>query len=302
MQDKKTLFTIIGLLAIFLPLSIIGTINNLKSKNVVVDDNPNKDFIYNDTVYFYDDNGSLIDKYSCSNCSRSETIIDDEAYHTNYYKNGTKSFGPTIDSMYGTFKKDERIAIYSLVSHGIVTDYEKIKNYNTDHTNQVIITYNNKKYGATYLDGSNSGLKSEYDYIAIPAHFKNNLLDTSMFIGKINDLWYLLDSSGNAIMRAVEKEIVDFNSLYYITYDGEYHIFDYEGNEYLNSITKNNVYGIDKYLFVDTSSELLMYGDINEGIKESIKLSDYKDIYFSLNDNEITIMKEGKVLETIALS
>ena len=56
MQDKKTLITIIVLLAIFLPAAIFGTYHSLnqeEEKGVVVDDNPNHDVLYNGKVYFY---------------------------------------------------------------------------------------------------------------------------------------------------------------------------------------------------------------------------------------------------------
>ena len=50
MKDKNTLYTIITLLAIFLPLSIYGTIMHIKNGNVIIDDNPNKEYIVQSSI------------------------------------------------------------------------------------------------------------------------------------------------------------------------------------------------------------------------------------------------------------
>ena len=87
MKDKKTLITIIVLLVILLPMGVIGTIKNFSvpNKDEVVDDNPNKNFIYKNKLYFYLD-GKLLSTYNCSNCDIANVEIDDDVYKTNYYK------------------------------------------------------------------------------------------------------------------------------------------------------------------------------------------------------------------------
>ena len=72
MKDKKTLITIIILLVVFLPLGLVGTIKHFSTSktNVDVNSNPNKEFIYNNKLYFYYEN-ELLATYECSTCNNS---------------------------------------------------------------------------------------------------------------------------------------------------------------------------------------------------------------------------------------
>ena len=77
MKDKKTLITIIVLLVIILPMGIYGTIKNFNTgKTETKDDNPNKEFIYNNKLYFYYEN-ELLATYECSTCNNASNEIDD---------------------------------------------------------------------------------------------------------------------------------------------------------------------------------------------------------------------------------
>ena len=113
MYDKKTLVVIIVLLVIFVPLAVIGTYRHINNQddNVVIDDNPNHEFIYNNKVYFYYNN-ELINTYPCNNCSNVVTTINDTEYHTNYYKYGTEEIEPIISSVQAIFTEGDKIIIY----------------------------------------------------------------------------------------------------------------------------------------------------------------------------------------------
>ena len=87
MYDKLTSKIIIVLLVIFIPLSIIGLLNHKEDSLQTIDENPNKEVFYNNKVYFYQGD-ELLGTYICQNCKKTETVIDDSNYHTNYYKYG----------------------------------------------------------------------------------------------------------------------------------------------------------------------------------------------------------------------
>lgn len=307
LNDKKTLITIIVLLVIFLPLAVLGTFKHFEpKKDNIVDDNPNKEFIYNNKVYFYL-NGKLSSTYDCDDCSIAQISLDDLDYHTNSYRNGTKEFGPIIDDLWGIFKHGERYALYNILGKMIANEYQDVKSYKVDSTNSLLIAKKNNKWGVTYLDMAATGLKNEYDYIALPAHFTKNVLETKKFIGKINLLWYILNPDGSAIRPAVRSEIVDFNDNenypYYITYDNGYHIMDFNENEVLENLDKKNVYGVGKYIFVETNNNmLLIYEDCNGAILKNVTIPEYKEMHFSKNDDGIAIMIDGNLFETIELS
>ncbi len=299
MQDRKTLITIVILLVICLPLATIGTVKHFKEANKdVVNNNINKDLIYNNKVYLYQD-GELLKTYDCANCFKAKTIINDDEYHTNSYKSGTKILDAVINDMWAVFGKDKDIVLYNILGNSIATTYDEIKTYNVEHTEDMIVFKKNNKWGITYFT---SAIKNDYDYIAFPAHFINDTLDTSMFIGKINNLWYILKSDGTALMPEVHTEIVDFNDNYYITYDGTYHIMDYNNVEQLANVSKDKVYCIDKYLFLVLNEKMYVYENVNESLKKTIDIKEYKEIYLSKNNDEIVIMLDGNLLETIALN
>lgn len=299
MQDRKTLITIIVLLVICLPLALVGTVNHFKGADKKIEDNNvNKELIYNNKVYLYQGD-NLLGTYDCNNCFKAETVIDDNEYHTNSYKGGTKKIDAAINDMWAVFGKDKDIVLYNILGKSIATKYEQIKTYNVNHTNDMLIFKNSNKWGITYFT---SAIKNDYDYIAFPAHFINDALDTSMFIGKINNLWYILKSDGTALMPEVHTEIVDFNDSYYITYDGSYHIMDYSNVEQLAGVTKDKVYAIDKYVFLVLNDKMFVYENVNEPYKKSIDLKEYEELYLSKNSDDIAIMLDGNLLETIALN
>ncbi len=302
MQDKKTLISIIVLLVIFIPLSVLGTIKHFEPEDdTPVDDNPNKELIYEDKVYLYDDNGVLLDTYNCDDCSKAEIVLDESEYHTNYYKNGNEEFGPVIDENWAIFMEDDDYALYNLAGHMVGGYYQSVKNYKVGMTNKALIYKYNGEWGVTFLDNSAEGITSsqhQYEYLTLCAHLKNNLLDTSYFISKRKSLWFLLDNNGNAV-TVVRSEIVDYSSNYIVTYDDGYHIFDLEENEYLQYMTKDKVFGIDKYIVILVNNVLYFYENCNAGPITSEPIPDAENIYFSVNDDGIGIILDGNLYKTV---
>ena len=184
MKDKKTLITIIVLLVIFLPIGVFGTIKSFSAtKPDVKDDNPNKEFKYNNKLYFYY-NDKLLSTYECSTCTLASSSIDDINYHTNYYKSENNELASVINEYYGLFKENDNIILYNLVNSKKIDAYKSIKNYNIDATSTFAITEKSNGMGVIFFDLSSSPIPNEYEYISLPAHIIDNKLDTSKFIVK----------------------------------------------------------------------------------------------------------------------
>lgn len=301
MNDKKTLITIIVLLVIVFPLGIIGTVKNFTVPSTkVVDDNLNKEFIYNNKLYFYL-NDKLVSTYACNNCSLAEYKIDDNNYHTNYYNAGVKKVSGTLNNYFGLFKKGDNILLYNLVGSKVVDEYNSIKDYRVNSSNNFLITKKDTGFGVTFIDLAHKTIPNNYDYIAVPSHLVNGVLDATNFIVKKDNLWLLLNEDGT-INKEFTTEIVDYSNNYYILYDGLYHIVDSNDTEYLTALEKTNVYGVDKYIFVLSNNQLFVYEDLNNVPVLGKVLPSYQNIYFNKVDNGIEINIDGKIYETLELS
>lgn len=305
MQDKKTLITIVVLLAVFLPATIAGTYRKFtRDENALIDDNPNHDLIYNDKVYFYL-NDELVSIYECSNCSEIKTEINDNEYHTNYYKNGAYKLPVVLNKNFALIKENNKNYIYNLLSSKTISGYDVIKNYNVEHTEFVLIVSNNNKWGVIGIDENAAQLKInfDYDYIALPSHIVNGVLDTSKFISMVNQEWYILNSDGTSDYQAFNFEIVDFNSKYYISYENDaYHIMDYNNQEYLSSVNKSGVYAVSDYIYLISNNSLYIYSDCSNSPLKSINLPSYGNIYFNQLESSVEIIIDDNLYYTIELS
>lgn len=299
MKDKKTLITIIVLLVIFIPISIWGTINNFRVPNSNEDsNNPNKEFIYKDTLYFYD-NDKLLATYQCSNCGVAVREVDEVSYHTNYYKLESNEIDSVINEYYGIFKENDSVLLFNLKKGSVLNKYDAIKVYQKN----IAIVKNNNKWGVVFLDLSHKPIDISYDYITFASHINNGVLDISKFIVKKDNLWYVMDNDENNLGYSSNEEIVDFNDYYYITYSNNmYHIKDKNNLEYLSNMEKSEVYAVDKYIFVISNSTLYVYNNCNNPFIREVKLNSYNDIYFDVKSNGIDIILDGNLQETIELS
>lgn len=302
MKDKKTLITIIVLLVIFLPIGVFGTIKSFSAtKPDVKDDNLNKEFKYNNKLYFYY-NDKLLSTYECSTCTLASSSIDDINYHTNYYKSENNELASVINEYYGLFKENDNIILYNLVNSKKIDAYKSIKNYNIDATSKFAITEKSNGMGVIFFDLSSSPIPNEYEYISLPAHIIDNKLDTSKFIVKKDNMWSIISANKEVDVAPIIDEIVDFNDNYYITYANDtYHVYDRNNIEYLENLPKTNVYGVGKYIFVLNNNQLFIYENCLSPVIKIMELPNYNSIYFYQNNNEVDIMINGNLQETLEL-
>ena len=302
MKDKKTLITIIVLLVIFLPIGLFGTIKSFSTtKSDVKDDNPNKEFKYNNKLYFYY-NDKLLSTYECSTCTLASSSIDDINYHTNYYKSDDKELAGVLNEYYGLFKENDNIILYNLVNNKKIDSYKSIKNYNIEATSKFAITEKSSGKGVIFFDLSNSPIPNVYEYITLPSHIIDNKLDTSKFIVKKDNMWSVISANKEVDVAPVSDEIVDFNDSYYITFaNNTYHIYDRNNIEYLENLPKTNVYGVGKYIFVLNNNQLFIYENCLNPVVKIMELPSYNSLYFYQNNNKIDIMIDENLHETLEL-
>ena len=302
MYDKKTLIVIIILLVIFVPLAFIGTYRHFtNNEDIIGDDNPNHEFIYNDKVYFYYNN-ELLGTYDCSNCSNVVTTIDDTEYHTNYYRNGTDEFNPILSRTMAVFREGDKINFYAIGTN-MTVQYDAIKNYNVANSNNLLMVQRDNLWQIIRVDSSGAinVLDGSYDYVAIPNHMENNILNSDYLITKSGDNWQIFDVNNNTNIVTTNREIVAFNDYYYITYDNGYQLFDYNNVEVFANIVKNDIRILENYVFLVRDNLLLVYENDSTNIYSNVTIPTYQTIDFELNDTSIDIMIDGNLYQSIAL-
>ena len=307
MQDKKTLITIIVLLAICLPAAIAGTYRSFTRETegpTIVDDNPNHDLIYNNKAYFYY-NDELLATYDCLGCKQTTTIIDDTGYHTNYFKEGTYALPAVLNPNIALINQNGVDYVYSILIGRTISNFAALKDYHVEHTSPVLIARNDEgKWGVVGItnDAFVPLVSYDYEYISLPAHIIDGKLDTSKFIALRDNYWYILNNDGTSSSDAARAEIVDFNTNYYVVYDNAYHIYDYDGQEYLASVTKSGVYAAGEYIMIlDNASTLQVYQNCNSAPLQNIPLPAYTSMYFNQTDAGIEIILDGNLYQTIEL-
>lgn len=304
MQDKKTLITIIVLLVIFLPAAILGTWRSMKTEPATpneIDENPNRDLIYNNQVYFYYNN-ELLGTYECSNCSQTKTVIDDDSYHTNYYANGTYELPAVLNESVALINQNGTDYVYSISVGRTISSFSSIKDYHIEHTEPILIVKYNGNWGVLSITTQAliPIISYSYEYISLPAHLIDGKLDTSKFIAMRNNYWYIINRDGSSDYPAKNAEIVDFNDNYYITYDNNYHIYDYNDQEYLSSLSKRNVFATKDYIIIlNSDNSLSIYENLNSNELERIMLPAYTSIYFDQTTSGVNIIIDGNLYQTI---
>ena len=310
MYDKKTLVVIIVLLVIFVPLAVMGTYQHITKEEQEIAENVNHEFIFNNRVYFYvDDN--LVGTYECSNCATVEPIVDDENYHTNYYKYGTLDFGEILSPSLAMFKEGDKIIVYNIVLNmKLNVLYDAIKTYGVKNSNNLILAQNGSSWQALTLNetGLVTAISGTYDYIGIPSHIIDDVLDSSKVIVKSGNNWQIIDVNNNESIVLSNQEIVDFNDNYYVVYSDAYRIYNASNNmEVLDNVVKKHVAMIGDYILIVTDTKvtdtnnLLVYENNNLNTFETYPLPAFEDIYFTITDNNLNVILDGNLQESIAL-
>lgn len=307
MSNKKATFiTIIVLLIIFLPLTILGFFAN---KNInPLDDNPKRDFFYDGYLWFYDENDNFLSKYECATeiCELTNTTINDEEYGLNYYKDGNLTNIPILDYQYAFITDGVLIHLYNVQTGTILESYKSVKDYHTMLENSAFIIQNSNDVWGVLSIGKNLGsiLPFEYDFIGLINNVSlNNTLETSNYVVLKDGNWYIVDNTNSAISGYIKDPIVDYTNDYIISKNGEkVRIFSYDVNEYFLDYNINDYIRLNNYLGIISNNTLYVFNDINSNYLKSIPLTNTSwKLKFQLEGNNLNILANDSVIDSIAL-
>ena len=301
--NKKTLFIIIILLAIFIPLSVYSTVMHYVYQSYVP---PSCDItLYNGTCY-----GCT---YPNGYCGFARNYIEDDTYRLNYYKPDALSY-VTVPSGYAfivdtnlttdgvNYLEDAGAIIYNLKTLE-KTFIKGIKNYNVGIADDYYIVINNEnKYGiVTFTDTINTIIDYKYDFIGLANNLNaDGKLDNSKLIVSEDGKWKLVDKNDNALTVNFAQPIYDYNDSHVVLSIGNsYQIFNYN-NQALSSETFMKVILYDKYIgVIDLDKRFYVYDCSTEQIiSDRYKAEVYDDIYLEIIDGTLYIYMNGEVLET----
>ena len=308
MENKKNvLITIIVLLCIFVPLSIIGLLSN---KNIsIIEDNPNHEKYYDGYIWFYNDNDEFLNKYECLTeiCEYTNTIIDDDVYGINYYKDGKITNTSLLSNKYTLITDGSLVHLYSLDTGKTLQSYKAVKNYNTTiENNSYIIQNSDGVWGVLSIsDMLKAVLPFEYSFIGL----KNNLnsegiLNASKFIVQKDTKWFLVDNNNSALSGYINEPIIDYNENYIFSkYLNRIRIYSYDNHEYFSVYNIKDYILEDKYIGIVTDTFLLIYDNLGESYIKSLAITNVSGkISLVKEDNKLNVKIDGEITESIELN
>lgn len=278
---KGALIITIVLLVIVLPLTITGIIFNVKNNNI---ENPNKEFYYDNKLYFYSNTGDLVGKYDCmyKNCNYAKLSNADDSYGINYYKSSIDTVS-LIDNQYAFIAdyKDTQnsVILYDVKNNSLYASFKSVKNYGIGiDNNYYIVESLTGTYGVIKISNSKveNVIPFTYEYIALQddIDLEQNKIATDGFIVKKENKWYLIDQNEAEFTAKMDYPIVAFDASTMIVKNETYNLYTYEGNLKLN--------GNYKYL---------------NFISNCIEVRDVNDNYYILNSNLNLISSLYKVVD-----
>lgn len=315
MKNKKiTLWAIIILLIIFIPMAAFSTIMHYKNANQP-EENPNHQLRYEGKLYFYNNN-ELLGTYTCENyneyCNYAiSTVKNDYSLDERNVESNTKL--PIVNNRFVFIMDakteelaDAEILLYDLSFGKVIGEYKEVKNYGIGIENDYYIIKNQKDlWGVVSLEnGIALKLPFEYDYIGLSnkVDSETEKVSSDMFAVLKEDSWQLIDINGATFVDELTSEIFAYNTEYVVLNNGNsMQLIDYKENIILNGYKYINFY--NKYLqIIDTFNQFYLY-DLNkkERISNVYAVTSIEDIELNIENNEIQIIKDDNIEETIAI-
>ncbi len=303
-RKKSTLYTMIVLLVITLPLGLLGLYRHFKNNPTdIILDNPNHELLYEGKLYFYDENDSLIGTYECQNadCGYAETTIDDLKYNLDYFEGEKTYLDYNVNDL--VFLKDgKNIFLYGIKTGNVMVSYDALKDYHTTIENNILIAKQNGKWGVFSLDTLNNILPFKYDFIGLPKKVENDILLSQNYIVYSDNRWYVFDNENNAISQGVNEAIKNFNSNYILTVENK--LYDYRNNLINVNLDFQKIDILGDYIIVLLKNNaLIVYKNIEQNVVSGrTTLGEYNNITYELDNNNLIIYGDGTMATTIALN
>ncbi len=305
MNNKKaTFYVIVGLLVIFLPLTVFETVIKLQNRNI--EENPNHDFFYDGYLWFYSDTNELLSKYECMTevCELAKTTIDDADYGINYYTEGTIEQLPILGD-YAFITDGSEIKLYNITSGNTLDTYKAIKDYHTKlGSNSVIVQNNSGLWGMfSFENNLNSILPFEYNFIGIGNNPLEGFLSISKMITLKDNKWAIVDNTNSMLSGYIDDPIVDYNDEYIISKnDNIFKVYGYNDTEYFMDMQITNYVRLDNYLGIVEGNTLRVYNSLNnDPIKEITLPSPDSKIEFQMEEGNLNILIDNSASDTLAI-
>lgn len=302
-KDFPTLIVSIILCLVFVPAAIYGTINKVKSSNNTPQSTGS--FYYDGTLNFYD-NGTLIGTYNCltksaTECGYAESEKEDG--NIDYYQDGTKTSYNTLINVgplkLALIKDNNQVILQSIKANSAIAKYDAIKFYNTD--TPVILTKTNGKWSAINLN-TMVKMTKEYDYLGLKNSFKDNILNTDIYIAKENGFYALIDFDGNLKSAKFTNQIYSYSDTLKVIAtlnNNKYSLSNYEGTPIFTNLIIKDIILTDNYLGIVTSSNSFQVykGNTNTPIATET-FNNYTKISGSETTNGLVVKIDDKEYKT----
>lgn len=320
-NKKSVLYAIIILLVITLPLGITGLILKLNQapekepeKPSETIENPNHEFFYQGSLYFYDKE-DLLGTYACQNkdgvCDYATTTYDDENYPILSYKENELSKIPVISNRYvfledAPSKEASAIILYDIQKQRRVTKYSAVKNYGIGiENNQFIVKNASNKWGVITLNesGSSVTIPFEYDFIGLIDDQKETLLAAEKFIVAKDNLWSIIGADNSIFASDFKEMIVTYNGENIITkVDDLYYAKTYDGTNIFQAGCKNLTFTGKFFNITDQNNQFYVYdADAKKIVSQNYQVNMTDEITSKINDQTLQIILNGQVVETIPI-
>lgn len=312
MKNRAVLWVIVSLLVFNVLSAGYGFYLHMDSILNPPPDNPNKEFKYNNKLYFYGENGELISTYQCKNdyCGYAKNTIDDSQYNTNYYKGAVQSEIPLINYRYAFLVDDpiqdsENVILYDVVNQKEVRKLTGVKNYSIGINNQyMIVRDENVKWGVMKMN-SNAGIiiDFKYDFLGLNSRVdsETGMLKSDSFIAFDNNGWKIISDSEADKSTYFFNAINDFYEDYIITSNsGTYFLNDAKGNVITTEESKGMIF-VGGFLKMHDSSNqcYLMNLDSLEPASKKYNVEYMDDLDTQETLNGVEIYYNGELQETI---
>ncbi len=314
--QKASLFTILGLLLLFVPLSFYGMYLKFLQKPInIPKENVNKELYFDGKLWFYNDLGEILGTYTCENpyCSYAISTNHDEDYSILSYKNESEDlvFLPIVNNQY-VFITDSAdfdgtdVYLYDIQNEMIYNKenpYLLVNNYTVGlQENLFIVETKENQYNVLSLDNFGFLFEKDYDFIGvIDDGLDGQAKNADYFVVKDQDEWKIIDQK-EAVLSTQKESIVTYNGEYVITNSNKnYHVVRYDGESVLDG-DYSSLSFVGKYLCVTTKqNEFYIYDFVLQS-----PISEYHDIKRNdvvksvlTDSNEIQIYVNEELVETV---
>lgn len=305
-NHKITLWTIITLLIIFIPITIFSFVMH-NTKKTVPEDNPNHEFKYENKLYFYNDNDELLGIYSCNKSICDIALNSSNEDYPLKERESSDSLS-LVMNRYAFIKdvdkeNDKNIILYDLELGRVLANYSTIKNYGIGiEDNNYIVKNNDNHYGViTFKDTVNLKVPFKYDYIGLPEKIDSETgkIVSNKYAVLNNGKWQIIDANGAVFAENISDDIVNFNEEYIVLKSSfGYRLASYQGRYFFDNTTFKYLDFYKDYLeVIDNNSNFYLYSiKNNQKVSSDYFVNSIDDVSLNSTDKgiEISIKKEKK--------